>query len=603
MKIIKPTSTTKQTLKLFWRFTKPYPFLFWYATIGSMVGVIANEIIPQLIIAQAFNHLQHLYVTHQAITFRSMESYFIGYSITAVLAMIIWQTQARASWRYMILAEQKIMEHIFRHIEYMDNKFHSDRFGGALVSQTNKFTNAYNTLMAAFNWNILNGLTAFFASLVVLFFVNPLYALAFSGVSVIYFMIIYRQMNKQIPYNHNLSQSESQTTGKLADAITNIATVRAFAGEKIEAQLFNQQTTKTKKAYFDLMNIQMKNELISRSGTTIVKILSFAIGIISIVVLHAPIGVLYLTLTYTLSLTERLWQFMFILKNINRSFGDSTDMTNILQIESNIKDPAYPETVRIARGEIEFVNITFSYGEGTPKPLFQDLSLKIKPGEKIGLVGHSGGGKTTFVQLLSRIMDVDTGHILIDGQNINDITQRALRARIAYVPQDPLLFHRSLMENIRYGRPEASDEEVIAVAKLAHAEEFIIASPNRYETLVGERGIKLSGGQRQRIAIARAMLKNAPILVLDEATSALDSESEVLIQDALWRLMEGRTAIVIAHRLSTIQKMDRIIVLDEGQIVEQGSHKELLRKDGTYARLWAHQSGGFITDEEEANND
>ena len=193
-------------------------------------------------------------------------------------------------------------------------------------------------------------------------------------------------------------------------------------------------------------------------------------------------------------------------------------------------------------------------------------------------------------------MDIESGQILIDGQDIANVSQRSLRQHIGYVPQDPLLFHRSLIENIRYGRPEASDKEVIAVAKLAHADDFIVSLPKGYETLVGERGIKLSGGQRQRVAIARAMLKNAPILVLDEATSALDSESEALIQDALWKLMENRTALVIAHRLSTIQKMDRIIVLEDGKVTEEGSHKDLLQLEGTYARLWAHQSGGFLED-------
>jgi ATP-binding cassette subfamily B protein len=249
------------------------------------------------------------------------------------------------------------------------------------------------------------------------------------------------------------------------------------------------------------------------------------------------------------------------------------------------------------RGDIRLVDVNFRYEEGGNKPLFHALNLVIKPGEQVGLVGHSGGGKSSLVKLLSRFMDIDSGQILIDGQDITQITQRSLRERIAYVPQDPLLFHRSLIENIRYGRPEASDEEVFAVAKLAHADDFINSLPKGYDTLVGERGVKLSGGQRQRVAIARAMLKNAPILVLDEATSALDSESEVLIQDALWKLMEGRTAIVIAHRLSTIQRMDRIIVMEDGAVIEQGSHKDLLRLEGgTYARLWAHQSGGFLED-------
>jgi ATP-binding cassette subfamily B protein len=596
MKTAKPNSIIGQTLRIFWHFTKPYPLLFWYATIGSMLGVIANDIVPQLIIAKAFNRLQKLYIAHQSITFHILEPYFIAYSIVAVIAMTIWQTQARSAWRYIILAEQKIMEHIFQHIEYMDNKFHSDRFGGALVSQTNKFVSAYDTLAGAFNWNILNGLTAFFASLIVLLFVNPLYAGVFTVVSTIYFTVVYRRMKVQMPYNRKLSHSESETTAKLADMITNVATVRAFAGETTENQLFSRQTMKKTDTHFRLMDIQMKNEFISRSGTTIIKIVAFGVGIISIVALHSPVGALYLTLTYTLDLSERLWQFMFILRNINRSFGDATDMTEILQLEPAIKDPGEPEKIRIRRGEIEFDDVSFRYEEGRNRPLFKGLDLKIEPGEQVGLVGHSGGGKSSLARLLSRFMDIDEGVIRIDGQDITHIRQRSLRKRIAYVPQDPLLFHRSLIENIRYGQPEATDKEVIAVAKLAHADDFINTLPGGYDTLVGERGIKLSGGQRQRVAIARAMLKNAPILVLDEATSALDSESEVLIQDALWKLMEGRTAIVIAHRLSTIQKMDRIVVMEDGKIIEQGSHKELLAHEGRYAKLWAHQSGGFIED-------
>jgi ATP-binding cassette subfamily B protein len=223
--------------------------------------------------------------------------------------------------------------------------------------------------------------------------------------------------------------------------------------------------------------------------------------------------------------------------------------------------------------------------------------LSIHAGEKIGLVGHSGSGKTTFTRLLLRFSDLDKGEILIDGQNIANITQDDLHNEIAYVPQEPLLFHRSIKENISYGQPAASMSEIDKAAKQAHAEDFIEQLPKGYETLVGERGVKLSGGQRQRIAIARALLKDAPILLLDEATSALDSESEALIQDALWKLMEGRTAIVIAHRLSTIQRMDRIVVMDDGKIVEQGSHKKLLKLGGTYAKLWARQSGGFIEDD------
>jgi ATP-binding cassette subfamily B protein len=286
------------------------------------------------------------------------------------------------------------------------------------------------------------------------------------------------------------------------------------------------------------------------------------------------------------------------LRNYNRSIGDASDMVENLQLKPDVQDPAEPEEPRIRTGEINFKDVIFDH-ESINKAsdaLFHNFNLQIKPGEKVGLVGHSGGGKTTLVKLIMRFMDIDGGAILIDGQNIAHITQDDLRKSITYVPQEPLLFHRTLAENINYGKLGATEEEIIRVSKMAHAHEFIQNLPSGYDTLVGERGIKLSGGQRQRVAIARAMLKDAPILLLDEATSALDSESEVLIQDALWKLMEGKTAVVIAHRLSTIQKMDRIVVLADGNIAEQGSHSELLKRSGVYAKLWAHQSGGFMDD-------
>lgn len=594
MKSQRSDSHILPTLKVYWRFTKPYPFLFWYGTIGSVLGVIADSIVPQLVIALAFNRLQHLYMAHEVITFQSVMPYFIAYCASAFAALVIWQTQAMSVWRYEIYAMQKITEHIFRHIEYMDNKFHSNRFGGALVSQATKFVRSYELLMDVFNWNIVNGVTAFIASLIVLLFVSPAYALVFTLVSAAFFTVVYRQMRWQIPYNNRFSSSDSETTAKIADAITNVATIRAFAGETVEDRLFHQQTTKKRDAHWKLMNVQMKNESISRSGIALIKILAFAGGMISVVSLHTPVGALYLTLTYTLALTERLWQFMFIIRNVNRSLGDAADMAEILQMEPAIKDPADPEPARIKRGEIEFKDVSFQYEEGRKQSLFAGLDLRIKSGEQVGLVGHSGGGKSSLVRLLSRFMDIDSGTITIDGQDITRIAQRALRKHIAYVPQDPLLFHRSLMENIRYGKPDATDKEVIAVAKLAHADDFIRSLPAGYDTLVGERGVKLSGGQRQRVAIARAMLSGAPVLVLDEATSALDSESERVIQKALWELMKNKTAVVIAHRLSTIQRMDRIVVLDEGRIIEEGSHKTLLAKKGLYARLWKHQSGGFI---------
>jgi ATP-binding cassette subfamily B protein len=280
---------------------------------------------------------------------------------------------------------------------------------------------------------------------------------------------------------------------------------------------------------------------------------------------------------------------------IEQALSDAAEMTEILGVELEVKDPKNPKRMHVTKGEITFTNVNFTH-DGSRESLFSNFTLLVAPGEKIGLVGHSGSGKTSLTKLLLRFVDIEGGTIAIDGQNIAQVAQADLRSHIAYVPQEPLLFHRTLSQNIAYGKPDATAGEIEAAAKMAHAHEFITTLPKGYQTMVGERGVKLSGGQRQRIAIARAILKNAPIIVLDEATSALDSESEKLIQDALKKLMHGRTTIVIAHRLSTIQNMDRIVVLEDGTIAQQGTHAELLKQGGTYADLWKHQSGGFLED-------
>jgi ATP-binding cassette subfamily B protein len=361
---------------------------------------------------------------------------------------------------------------------------------------------------------------------------------------------------------------------------------------KVGADATNQTADATR----DLMWASLKRESLFATGTVSIAVVALLFAVGGIVLDNANVGTAFLIVTYTGIITQRLWDFSsLVLRNYNRSLGDAREMTEILAIEPEVKDATKPEKPRIRKGVITFDNMSFTHPESRDNDsLFVNLKLNIASGEKIGLVGHSGSGKTTLTKLLLRFTDVDGGAILIDGQNIAHITQDDLRLNIAYVPQEPLLFHRSIRENIAYGKIDASDKEMQAAAQKAHAAEFIERLPAGYDTVVGERGVKLSGGQRQRIAIARAILKDAPILVLDEATSALDSESEKLIQAALWELMKGRTTIVIAHRLSTIQKMDRIIVLDNGKVVEEGTHASLLKKKGTYAKLWAHQSGGFI---------
>lgn len=268
-------------------------------------------------------------------------------------------------------------------------------------------------------------------------------------------------------------------------------------------------------------------------------------------------------------------------------------MTEIFETPHEVKDAYNAKSLDIKEGKIEFKNVDFSYHQ--TRKILNKFNLTIEPNEKIALIGPSGAGKSTVILLLMRLFNLDSGKILIDGQKISDVTLESLWQQISMVPQEPILFHRSLKENIRYGKPSATDEEVIKASKLAYCHEFIKDLPDGYNTYVGERGVKLSGGERQRVAIARAILKNAPILVLDEATSSLDSESERLIQDALINLMKNKTVLVVAHRLSTISKMDRIIVIKNGRISEEGTHASLLKKkDGIYKNLWELQAGGFI---------
>ena len=326
--------------------------------------------------------------------------------------------------------------------------------------------------------------------------------------------------------------------------------------------------------------------------TNTFRIIAFIYGVVAVTSLHANASVLYLVIAYSSAVVSQLMMFSRTIRNINQALSDSQEMLDTLAVENEIKDPITPVKSNIHRGNIVFKDISFTHNENSGA-LFHNFSVHIKPGEKIGLVGPSGSGKTTFTNLLLRTIDVDKGSIEIDNQDIKDIKQRDLRRAITYVAQEPILFHRTIAENIGYGDLDANHEAIVAAAKLANAHEFIVGLPKGYDTLVGERGVKLSGGQRQRVAIARAILKNSPILILDEATSALDSENEAKIQDALKKLIKDRTTLIVAHRLSTIKEVDRILVIKDGEIIEEGSHKELLRKNKVYAELWSRQSGSF----------
>jgi len=579
----------KPIFTLFWRAAMRYPYRTLFALIGGIATSIIGAYVGPFIISQLLEKLQTGHVS------LGSSAWLIGfYIITQIYGQVLgWRINLFLTWTMETAAERDLYRRIFAHLTNQSLAFHADRFGGALVSQTTKLIGAFERFWDTLLWQVVPTIASLIAAVVILSFVFWQYALALLVLSILFGVAVFFGNRFLAVRNKEEAQASTATNAYVADAVTNIMTIKSHGRENEELEALTERT----KTWREKSLHSMRGFL---GVSSIYSTLNAALNVFALVAAiwasehHIiSIGVVYLSITYTLTIARQLWDMNSIMRNYNRIIGDAHDMTEILQSEPSIKDFSTNRLV-VSKGAIEFDNISFTHGENNDS-LFKDFSLTIKGGERVGLVGHSGSGKTSLTKLLLRFSDLDEGTIKIDGQDIKHITQQSLRENIAYVPQDPMLFHRSLYENIAYGKPDASEKEVRDAAKKANALDFIESLPDKFETLVGERGVKLSGGQRQRIAIARAILKNAPILVLDEATSALDSESEKLIQEALGKLMKGRTSIVIAHRLSTIAKLDRIVVLENGSITEEGTHQSLLsKKNGTYARLWSHQSGGFI---------
>ena len=588
---MKNRPNSKEIFRLFWKTSELYKHRRNLAIFFAMLTLVVTIFVGPLIIAQLLSIIQH----NQLHNAKNLWILIALYGVSELWSSVIgWRLVLYLVWTFETAMQRDLYARCFSKLTNQTLFFHSNKFGGSLVSQTNKLVGAVESFWDTIIWSVLPLVVSLVGSIIVLSTLLWQYALFLLIFSIVFSIVVYYGSKPMAKLTKKEAKASNKLNGQLADVISNVLAVKSSGAEATEQKFFAKTVNSWRNSSLGVMHGFLKVSTVYSSINMVIKIGAIAFAVYTAQNDLVSVASVYLIITYTGSVAHELWNMNGIMRNYNRIIGNANDMVEILQTPTTLIDKS-DSKLEVTSGEISMDKITFTHDEGQGDTLFHDFSLDIKPGEKIGLVGASGSGKTTLTKLLLRFADIDSGKITIDGQDISEVTQASLRAKIAYVPQEPLLFHRSVRENIAYGRPDATDAEIEEAAKKAGAYDFIVGLKDGFDTMVGERGIKLSGGQRQRVAIARAILKDAPILVLDEATSALDSESEALIQKSLETLMKNRTSIVIAHRLSTIAKLDRIIVLKDGKIVEDGSHDELInKKRGVYAKLWARQSGGFI---------
>ncbi len=583
-----------KVMKYFWQFAKNYKKSFFAMFIFHGIAITVGFLLTPIILKGFLDTIVDFSGTDKAEIYPQLINYLLLFLGAEIIAFWIFARGFDFTIVYFSIHFLRDIEnYCFKKLHNHSFDFFANKFVGSLVSKAQKMSRSMDRMIDIIHLNFFPNFLKFIVSIIVIFYYEQKISIILFFWFIIYFgVILFLTIKYRIPRDLENSKVFSKTTGALADTITNAITIKMFARIKNEIKRYADVINKLFYARKKAWNTHQYINIFQSIMITSLQLLVMYIIIQDWMQNKMTIGTIILINVYLAQIYGSLWGFSNIIKDFSGAMADAEQMIDIVEKPLDTKDIKNPEKCQFKKGKIEFRNINFTYEQTTK--VFQNFNLIIEPGKKIGLVGESGAGKTTIIKMILRFANLDNGQILIDNQNINKITQDDLRKHISYVPQEPLLFHRTLFENIKYGNLKATNEEIQKATKNAHADEFIKNCPQGYETFVGERGVKLSGGERQRVAIARAMLKNTPILILDEATSALDSHAEGLIQDALQKLMKDRTTIVIAHRLSTLKKMDEIIVLENGDIQERGSHNELLDKKGKYADLWNHQVGGFM---------
>jgi len=595
--ILNPSVSTRVLISFMWKFVRLQRWMFFLIALLSLVWSIDSTVVPYLL--RLIIDTLTLHDVDRAAAWPALKGPLIYVVCLWAFVEVGFRSRGFLVARVFPQLEADVRMAMFDHIQHHSPKYFNEHFAGSLANKIADMTTQMTLILKNLLQLFLPTVTTCILTIVFFSQVNGLFAIILGSWLVIHFAIVFSFTPKCASYSNIHGEARSTLVGKIVDSLTNNFAVNLFSRFKFEKahiaayQKTEQETNRQSQHYIQWMFSWMS--------------LVFLVGIISLngfMILYWMKGTI--TTGEIIQIFNTTWNLIFIMwfageaiPEFFQSIGIAKQALSVMEDPQDVLDAPGALPLVVKKGEIIFDNVSFHYGE---KKLFNNKNIHIQGGEKVGLVGYSGAGKSTFVNLILRFYPVEKGRILVDGQDIAQITLDSLRKQVALIPQDPLLFHRTLEENIRYGRIDASQGEVIEVAKLAHCDEFIRKCPEGYQSLVGERGTKLSGGERQRIAVARAMLAGSPILLLDEATSALDSVTEKYIQDSLEKLMQGKTTIVIAHRLSTLAKMDRILVFDQGRVVEEGSHHELLSKGGHYARMWRMQAGGFLPESPRSMN-
>lgn len=583
------TKTAKKTLTIFrTEIMKDKRRFAFYATLIPLNRLLYIVLLPFIFSLITQSLILHPHNWHEPAMLLAVAA------AISILALLTAHAAFGALFRHQEQMQTALVKKAITHLMDHSDQFFANRKIGSLAGDVNTFSRSIMSFLDITFLQASGIIVNFVASLVIIAILSPVLLLPLSLATGLLIWRSIAAISARGPTRNKRKTLMSQLNGTVADILGNQQIVRYFANSKSEINRVVRDRNEIEALAFEEINIIQRETSIRQATLFTFQLITIATCIWLAASGSVSIAALVFAVTYLGRLTGSLFEITPIIRGLEQTFLDAANITDILTEPPEVKDAPHATDISVKKGIIDIKNVSFHYKDSNDTSILTNLTLHIKSGERIGLAGHSGGGKTTLTKLLLRFADITDGSITIDGREISQVTQNSLRAAIAYVPQEPYLFHRSLRENIAYARPNATDEEVLQAVKRANAYEFIKDLPEGLDTIVGERGVKLSGGQRQRIAIARAILKDAPILILDEATSALDSESEKLIQNALEKLMKGRTSIVVAHRLSTISKLDRIVVLRQGEIKEQGKHEELLKQKGVYAKLWAHQSGGFI---------